>query len=95
MPDLFGEPIPIRVVLHVNMDRGHGRFDWDGFAQNPDTGDVLAIHATVARLRASLGPELSRMLLWTERTLRTDGPPAPVEEGPEDLAVPPWITPQR
>lgn len=51
------------------MDRGGGRFDWDALAQNPDTGDLVAMFASVANLRSNLGPELSRMLLWCHQTV--------------------------
>ena len=77
MHDLLGQTIPLRIVLHVNMDRGGGRFDWDGMAQNPETGDLVAMFASVANLRRNLGPELSRMLLWTQQCIHEN------EEDPE------------
>ena len=70
MSNLFGDPAPLRVVLHVNLWPGGARFDWDGMAQNPETGDIVAMHAAPALLRTNLGPELSRMLLWTHSTVQ-------------------------
>lgn len=70
MSDLFEQPAPIRIVLHVNLWPGRLRFDWDGMAQNPDTGDILSMFAQVAAPRESLGPELSRMLLWCHEVVR-------------------------
>jgi len=83
MTDLFGFPIPLRVVLHLNLHSGGGRFDWDGMAQNPDTGDVVGMTASPARLRSMLGPELSQMLLWTHgQVLRAEGEGELGEEPP-------------
>jgi hypothetical protein len=66
MSNLFGDSTPLRLVLHVNVWPGHHRFDWDGLAQNPETGDVYAITASPGRLRSSLGPELAKALLWSQ-----------------------------
>lgn len=79
--DLFGNPLPLRIVLHVNVDRGGGRFDWDGMAQNPETGDLVAMFASPANLRRNLGPELSRMLLWTQQCIH-ENEEEPEPEGP-------------
>lgn len=70
MSDLFHQPIPIRMVLHVNLWPGRLRFDWDGVATNPDTGDILSMFASPANHRQTLGPELSRMLLWCHEVVR-------------------------
>jgi hypothetical protein len=69
MSTLFGEPSPVRVVIHVNLHRGALRFDWDLAATNPDTGDLLAMSAHVQLPRHALGPELSRMLLAVQELL--------------------------
>ena len=70
MSDLFGSPAPLRVVLHLNLWPGGNRFDWDALAQNPDTGDVVSMHASPANLRTNLGPELARMLLWVHSVVQ-------------------------
>lgn len=70
MTDLFDQPHPVRIVLHVNLWPGRLRFDWDGIATNTDTGDILAMFASPANHRPTLGPELSRMLLWMHETIR-------------------------
>lgn len=63
MTDLFDDHTPIRAVIHVNLHRQRLIFDWDIAVTNPETGDVLAMKAVVARRRESLGVELARMLL--------------------------------
>ena len=80
MANLFGEAIPLRLVLHVNLHRGHGRFDWDGVAQNPETSDLVAMTAAPGRVRSSLGPELARMLLWTQAAVELAEASTDVEE---------------
>ena len=85
MSDLFDEAIPIRVVLHVNVHRGGGRFDWDGMCQNADTRDLLAMTASPHRLRHQLGPELSRMLLWTHAAVLQAEDEEPVGDPPSAL----------
>jgi len=52
-------------------------------AQNPETGDVVGMTASPARLRSMLGPELSQMLLWTHgQVLRAEGEGELGEEPP-------------
>ena len=79
MPTLFGEPGPVRIVLHINLSDDGARFDWDLEATNPDTGDLLAMRAAVARRRYRLGPELSRMLLEVQQVVAKWGSTGPVE----------------
>lgn len=79
MANLFGDQTPLRIVLHVNFHQGHGRFDWDGLAQNPETGDLVALTASPGRRRSSLGPELARMLLWTQAAVELDEASSDVE----------------
>jgi len=64
MTTLFGDPTPLRIVLHLNTHAHEPRFDWDVMATNPDTGDLLAMEAHVRVPRHKLGPELAEMLLW-------------------------------
>lgn len=79
MATLFGEPGPVRITLHVNLDDTGSTFDWDLEAINPDTGDLLAMRAAVARRRYRLGPELSRMLLEVHDVVQKWGSAGPVE----------------
>lgn len=67
--NLFEEPGPVRVTIHVNLYDSGSKFDWDLEAINPDTGDVLSMRAAVARRRYRLGPELSRILLEVQRVV--------------------------
>lgn len=69
-PNLFGEPGPVRIEIHVNLYDEGTRFDWDLTATNPETGDLLAMRAAVARRRYRLGPELSRVLLEVQELLK-------------------------
>ena len=80
MTDLFGEPTPIRIVLTFNSWSGGTRFDWDLVATNPETGDLLAMHAHPARRPGKLGPEVARALLLVDELLRpglSQGEPQP------------------
>jgi len=79
MSTLFGEAGPVRVTLHINLYDNAARFDWDLEAINPDTGDLLAMKAAVARRRYRLGPELSRMLLEVQAVIDKWGSAGPVE----------------
>lgn len=75
MPNLFGDPGPVRITIHVNLYDQGSRFDWDLEATNPETGDLLSMRAAVARRRYRLGPELSRILLEVERVIREQADP--------------------
>jgi len=79
MATLFGEPGPVRIELHINLSDDGASFDWDLEATNPETGDLLAMRAAVARRRYRLGPELSRMLLEVHDVVRKWGTAGPVE----------------
>lgn len=72
MPTLFGDPTPVRVVIHLNLHPGAVRFDWDLMAMNPDTGDLLAMEAHVQLPRHRLGVELSRALLSAQAVLSAE-----------------------
>ena len=63
MSDLFGEPTPLRAVLHFNLYDGRTRLDWDILVENPDTQDLLALEAHVNIPADKLGPQISRALL--------------------------------
>jgi hypothetical protein len=63
MTDLFGEPTPIRVVLHFNLYAQRTLLDYDLMAMNPQTGDLLAMYATVQRPAHKLGPTIAHVLL--------------------------------
>lgn len=93
MSDLFGEQPPLRILIHVNLHRGGGRFDWDLMATNPETGDLHAMSAHPWRRRTNLGPELSRMLLEAQSVIREfedtggrEGTPAPRLNPGDDAA---------
>lgn len=68
--NLFDEPGPVRIEIHVNLYDSGARFDWDLTATNPETGDLLAMRAAVARRRYRLGPELARVLLEVQELLK-------------------------
>lgn len=63
MTDIFGEPAPIRAVVHLNLWASRTRLDWDLLVQNASTGDILRMEAHPNIPAHKLGPELSRMLL--------------------------------
>lgn len=82
MPDLFGSPSPVRVVLTFNSWARGQRFDWDLVASNPETGDLLAMHAHPCRRPGKLGPEIARALLLVDELLRAElDPEAPAASG--------------
>lgn len=82
MPDLFGTPTPVRVVLTFNSWARGQRFDWDLVASNPETGDLLAMHAHPCRRPGKLGPEIARALLLVDELLRAElDPEAPAASG--------------
>lgn len=74
MTDLFGEPAPLRAVLHVNLWAARTRLDWDILVTNAATGDILCMEAHVNIPAHKLGPELSRMLLKMLAELATEEP---------------------
>ena len=79
MSDIFGEPAPLRAVLHVNLWSARTRLDWDILVTNAATGDVLCMEAHPALPAHKLGPELSRMLLRLLEQLGADGASQPRE----------------
>jgi hypothetical protein len=81
MSDLFGSPLPLRLVLHLNVDRGAGRFSWDGLSQNGETGDLYALTASPFRLRRELADQLAEMHLWIVDQVHQNETAPPTEVG--------------
>lgn len=78
MTDLFGEPTPLRAVLHFNLWGARSRLDWDLLVTNAATGDIILMDAHVAVPAHKLGPSIARALLDVQRALSDDelGDPA-------------------
>ena len=72
MPDLWNQPSPVRIVITFNTWALGTRFDWDLVATNPETGDLLAMHAHPCRRPGKLGPELARALLLADELIRSE-----------------------